>query len=312
MQFVVGWERMNAKLVRVAFLFLLLSAIFADAAVGTTDNKKSKERLNDKDALDMLFPNAEARSIRPHWCPDYYPYTCIDPCTPGRCQRDEECVSKKDFFVKGCPEFCNIFAFCKPKNCPVFRCIDPCPEGTCQDDEQCVTKKVFAAPGCPSFCLVFDRCEPQKKNKKKNKKNNNKKNKKNKTTNPQQCGKVICPKGQRCCNPLCSTCTPPGVFCTLGSCQDPPPEPCPPLDCPSTCTAGTCAAGQICVALPSLPSPNGCPSCSSSQCIPCPVPWCRDPCSENPCEEGEMCVAQHTFTKDGCPSCEKATCTQNR
>lgn len=33
-----------------------------------------------------------------------------------------------------------------------------------------------------------------------------------------QCGLVICPVGTRCCNPLCSACTPPGVECTLGDC----------------------------------------------------------------------------------------------
>lgn len=35
---------------------------------------------------------------------------------------------------------------------------------------------------------------------------------------PQQCGLVTCPVGTRCCNPLCSACTPPGVECTLGDC----------------------------------------------------------------------------------------------
>lgn len=35
---------------------------------------------------------------------------------------------------------------------------------------------------------------------------------------PQQCGNVVCPFGTRCCNPLCSACTPPGVECTLGDC----------------------------------------------------------------------------------------------
>lgn len=35
---------------------------------------------------------------------------------------------------------------------------------------------------------------------------------------PQQCGLVTCPIGTRCCNPLCSACTPPGVECTLGDC----------------------------------------------------------------------------------------------
>lgn len=35
---------------------------------------------------------------------------------------------------------------------------------------------------------------------------------------PQQCGLVTCPAGTRCCNPLCSACTPPGVECTLGDC----------------------------------------------------------------------------------------------
>ena len=29
------------------------------------------------------------------------------------------------------------------------------------------------------------------------------------------CGEVICPAGTTCCNPLTSTCTPPGVFCPL-------------------------------------------------------------------------------------------------
>lgn len=33
-----------------------------------------------------------------------------------------------------------------------------------------------------------------------------------------QCGLVVCPVGTRCCNPLCSACTPPGVSCTLGDC----------------------------------------------------------------------------------------------
>ena len=33
-----------------------------------------------------------------------------------------------------------------------------------------------------------------------------------------QCGLVTCPAGTRCCNPLCSACTPPGVECTLGDC----------------------------------------------------------------------------------------------
>ncbi len=35
---------------------------------------------------------------------------------------------------------------------------------------------------------------------------------------PQLCGNVVCPFGTRCCNPLCSACTPPGVECTLGDC----------------------------------------------------------------------------------------------
>lgn len=35
---------------------------------------------------------------------------------------------------------------------------------------------------------------------------------------PQMCGLVVCPVGTRCCNPLCSACTPPGVECTLGDC----------------------------------------------------------------------------------------------
>lgn len=35
---------------------------------------------------------------------------------------------------------------------------------------------------------------------------------------PELCGNVVCPKGTSCCNPLCSTCTPPGVSCTLGDC----------------------------------------------------------------------------------------------
>lgn len=35
---------------------------------------------------------------------------------------------------------------------------------------------------------------------------------------PEQCGLVTCPAGTRCCNPLCSACTPPGVYCTMGDC----------------------------------------------------------------------------------------------
>jgi hypothetical protein len=35
---------------------------------------------------------------------------------------------------------------------------------------------------------------------------------------PPLCGNVVCPVGTRCCNPLCSACTPPGVECTLGDC----------------------------------------------------------------------------------------------
>ena len=35
---------------------------------------------------------------------------------------------------------------------------------------------------------------------------------------PPLCGNVVCPFGTRCCNPLCSACTPPGVECTLGDC----------------------------------------------------------------------------------------------
>lgn len=41
----------------------------------------------------------------------------------------------------------------------------------------------------------------------------------------QQCGKVICPINEVCCNPLCSICTIPGGICTERDCGDDVPSP---------------------------------------------------------------------------------------
>lgn len=297
---VFGWQRIMKKqllhVLLVSFHYLLWTPFLSEATFDIKDNKdnelsQTKADHNDNTAVIHLHSTIENNRINdPHRCPHYYSYTCVDPCIPGRCPENEDCVSKKDFFVKGCPEYCDVFHFCKPRICPVFRCTNPCPKGICHEDERCVTKKVFAAPGCPSFCHVFDRCEPKDKKK---------------TCDVLHCGDPCsenpCGKGEFCVaeekpdEDGCPTCKEARCKkCALPPCQNP-------------CYEGRCNEGELCTPQ-ATKTDDGCPGCPISTCSRirpplCPTVLCNDQCPEKRCPPGQTCRTGVAFFSPGCPGC---------
>ncbi|KAK4160227.1 hypothetical protein QBC43DRAFT_220411 [Cladorrhinum sp. PSN259] len=101
----------------------------------------------------------------------------------------------------------------------------------------------------------------------------------------QVCGQTVCAQGLTCCNPSCSICTKPDMYCTQQVCNPAVLEPTPPIvDRGRVCGTKICPLGQECC----NPSCEMCTvpgkGCTKQLCPPKEIK-----CGKGTCPTGQVC-----------------------